>query len=255
MEKYLDIIVKTFENEEYDQSLDYVADVKDMLALYMALTPAQQFNFLGTLNAFYAMNIPPLAFDNTGEYASFVCIFVDMVNGVYNDLFETQAGKDAYLALMLAAEAYAQRFTSQTWLDTFRSNMKVVSDALNGTDMSDADKAAFENELGVIYSDYCILLVAHPDGDGDGPDNPNEELDLGEWADEFAELQDALIGVELSYLLLEQGYPMYDLFFTSFERAQLIADQILNNGTDEIKCIFIHESLYSLSSLDRFLDP
>jgi hypothetical protein len=69
MEKYLDIIIKSFEDEAYNDSAAYIADVKEMLALYLQLTPSQQFSFLGTLNAFYAMNIPPLAFDNSGEYA------------------------------------------------------------------------------------------------------------------------------------------------------------------------------------------
>lgn len=253
MEKYLDIIIKSFEVEEYEDSAEYVSDVKEMLALYMALTPSQQFCFLGALNAFYAMNIPPLAFDNSGEYADLICLFVDMVNGVYSDMFETQEGKDAYLALILATEAYAQRFTSATWLETFRANMKTVADALAGTAMSNADKVVFEAELRAIYDEYCALLANYPEdgNEGDAPAAPN----LGEWEDDFAELEEAIIGVELAYLLLEQGYSMYDLFFTSFERAQAIADRILASDNEEVKAIFVHEALYSLSSLDRFLDP
>ena len=250
MEKYLDIIIKTFENEDYDQSAEYVADVKAMLALYLELTPSQQFCFLGMLNAFYSMNIPPLAFDNTGEYAGLTCLFVDMVNGVYSDRFETQTGKDAYLALMLATEAYAQRFTNETWLDTFRTNMQKVADALAGTEMSAADKTFFTAELGTVYNEYCALLAEY-----DAPSEPDEELDLGDWADEFQALEDAVIGVELGYTFLQQGYPMYDLFFTAFERAQKIANEILASGDEEIKSIFLHKALYSLSSLDKFLDP
>ena len=252
MEKYLDIIIKTFEIEEYNQSAEYLADVKAMLVLYLELTPSQQFCFLGTLNAFYAMNIPPIAFDNTGEYAELTSLFVDMVNGVYADLFETQAGKDAYLALIIATEVYAQRFTSDTWLETFKTNMKVVADALKGTAMSSKDKATFETELGTIYSEYNAILANYSEPEAPNPDG---DPDLGEWADEFAELHDAIMGVELAYLLLEQGYPMYDLFLTSFERAQYISDKIFAEGSDEIKYIFIHSELYSLSTLDRFLDP
>lgn len=252
MGKYLDIITKTFEDEQYENSEAYIADVKAMLALYMQLTPSQQFSFLGTLNAFYAMNIPPLAFDNTGDYADFICIFIDMVNGVYADLFETQTGKDAYLALMIATESYAQRFTSDTWLETFKNNMKAVADALAGADMSAADKTVFQNELGAIYTEYCDILAKISEEDSSTPD---EEIDLGVWKDKFAELESAIMGVELSYLLLEQGYPMYDIFFTAFERAQFIANDILTNGSEEIKNIFIHEALYSLSALEKYLDP
>lgn len=252
MEKYLDIVIMSLEDENYKLSDAYIADVKEMLALYMELTPSEQFCFLGTLNAFYAMNIPPLAFDNTGDYAGMICLFVDMVNGVYADLFETQEGKDAYLALMLATEAYAQRFTNETWLETFRANMKVVADALAGSAMSATDKTTFENELGEIYRDYNAILAEFPEG-GDSSGS-GEDVDLGAWADKFAELEEAILGVEFSYRLIEQGYGMFDLFFTSFERAQLIANEILQGG-DEIRDIYIHKALYSLSSLDRFLDP
>ncbi len=253
MEKYLEIITRRFEEEEYELTDEYAADVKAMLALYMELTPSQQFSFLGTLNAFYSMSIPPLAFDNTGDYAELVCIFVEMVNSVYADLFETKAGKDAYLALMLATEVYTQRFTNETWLETFRANMKVVADALAGTDMSAADKATFESELKTIYNDYCTILAEYAESEDSTA--PEEDLDLGEWADQFAALEEAILGVEFAYQLLEGGYPMYDIFFTAFERAQRIADEILSTGSDKIKDIFIHKSLYSLSNLDRFLDP
>lgn len=255
MEKYLDIIIKTFEEEGYEQTDAYIADVKEMLALYMALTPAQQFSFMGTLNAFYAMSIPPFAFDNTGEYESLVCLFVDMVNELYFDLFDTQAAKDAYIAFVIATEAYAQRFTNETWIETFRTNMKVVADALAGSEMSDKDKATFNNEFEALYDEYALLYEEY--SEKEDSTKPSEDVDLGSWADKFAELKDAILGVELAYQLLEGGYPMYDLFFTAFERAQKIADEILaaNDESIDVEYIFIHEALYSLSEFERLVDP
>ncbi len=255
MEKYLDIITKTFEDEEYEQTDAYIADVKEMLALYMALTPAQQFSFMGSLNAFYAMSIPPFAFDNTGEYASLVCLFVDMVNELYFDLFDTQAAKDAYLAFVIATEAYAQRFTNETWIETFRTNMKVVVDALAGSEMSDKDKATFNNEFEALYNEYALLYEEY--SEKEDSTKPSEDVDLGSWADKFAELKDAILGVELAYQLLDGGYPMYDLFFTAFERAQKIADELLaaNDENIDVRYIFIHEALYSLSEFERLVDP
>ncbi len=255
MEKYLDIIIKTFEDEGYEQTDAYIADVKEMLALYMALTPSQQFSFMGALNAFYAMSIPPFAFDNTGEYASLVCLFVDMVNELYCDLFDTQAAKDAYLAFVIATEAYAQRFTNETWIETFRTNMKVVVDALAGSDMSDKDKATFNNEFEALYNEYALLYEEY--SEKDDATKPNEDVNLGNWADKFAELKDAILGVELAYQLLEGGYPMYDLFLTAFERAQKIADELLaaNDENVDVRYIFIHEALYSLSEFERLVDP
>ena len=259
MDKYLEIIVSVFENEEYEDSAAYVTDVKAMLALYFELTPAQQFCFLGTLNAFYAMNIPPVAFDNTGEYAELICLFVDMVNEVYTGMFTGEDAKNAYLSLVFATEFYAQRYTSDTWLDSFIKNMNTVTAALDT--MSDADLAVFNAELRGIYDEYMLLLADHTkddestEGDEGTEPEPEEELDLGEWADEFAELQDAVLGAELSYMLIDQGYAMYDLFLTAYERLWTLSNKILTEAPENIRNVFIHEALYSLSSLDRLLDP
>lgn len=247
MDKYFDIIINIFETDDYENSAAYISDVKAMLALYFELAPAQQFSFLGTLNAFYAMNIPPLAFDNTGEYASFVAIFTNMVNEVYMGLFETQSGKDAYFAFILATETYAQRFTSETWLDSFKTYMTTVADALAGTAMSAKDKATFNTELGALYTEYLALLGNYTETT---PENPGTTPDLGEWADEFEALKNAAANLEASYAILEYGRYVYDVFFSSFERTQKIYNDILTNAPDDIKYILVHEGLYGREVVD-----
>ena len=247
MDKYLEIIVRTFEEETYQDSAEYVSDVKAMLALYMQLTPAQQFSFLGSLNAFYAMNIPPLAFDNTGEYAELICLFVDMLNDVYTGLFTTEAGKNAYLSLVFASEAYAQRFTSDAWITTFRTNMQVIADALAGSDMSAADKSVFEAELRVFYNKYLAILAEYPEtDDGEEPVAP----DLGEWEDELKALKDAVTYLEASYYAIQYQMDVYNLFFSAFERAQQLYNDILANAPESVKYELIHGGLYEKDETD-----
>ena len=258
-DQYLYIIMTLFDNysedefgeviNSYENSAEYIADIKDMLALYMELSPAEQFFFIGTLNAYYSMSIPPYAFDTTGEYADFIAIFFDMVNEVYMDMFETEVGKEAYLCLMIATEAYAQRYNVESWLEEFKGCFEYIAEALEGTDMSDADKALFMLELGDIYNKYLALL---PATDGEGSDTG---IDLGEWADEFEELEKVVINLELAYALMNEGATYYSLFFSAYERAQELANLILTEAPDYIKDYFIYNETYSLSALDKILDP
>jgi hypothetical protein len=267
LDKYLDIIITLFENysededgnviNSYENSPEYVSDIKEMLALYMELTPSQQFFFIGTLNAYYGMSIPPYAFDTTGEYSDMIAVFFDMLNDTYTGMFETEVGKDAYLALMIASEAYAQRYNTANWLEEFTGCIEYIAAALAGTNMSDRDKALFRAELGYIYDKYAALLPSTDDGEG-GDDpvvEPDEPIDLGEWADDFAELEEAVINLELAYALISEGANYYSLFFSSYEKAQSIADRILTEAPDYIQDYFIYSDAYSLSALDKLLDP
>ena len=257
-DQYIYIIMNIFENysedadgnvlNTYEGSAEYIADVKEMLDLYMELTPAEQFFFIGTLNAYYGMSIPPYAFDTTGEYADFIAIFFDMVNEVYMDMFDSAVGKDAYLALMIATEAYAQRYNIDTWLEEFKGCLEYIAAALEGNNMSAADKERFMLELGEIYNKYKNLL---PKEDG----TPDQSIDLGEWADDFAELEKVVVNLELSYALMNEGATYYSLFFSAFEKAQAIANRILTEAPDHIKEYFIYHEAYSLSALDKLLDP
>ena len=258
-DQYLYILITIFDNysedengnalNSYENSEEYIADVKEMLDLYMELTPAEQFFFIGTLNAFYGMNIPPYAFDTTGEYADFIAIFFSMVNDVYLNMFETEVGKDAYLALVIATEAYAQRYNSDIWLEEFKGCLAYIAEALNSTSMSAADKETFTRELGEIYNKYKDLLPAEDNG------TAAPSVDLGEWADDFAELEKVVVNLELAYALMNEGATYYSLFFSSFEKAQLIANRILTEAPDHVKEYFIHHEAYSLSALDKLLDP
>lgn len=253
MDKYMEIIVKCFdsENNEYEESAQYVEDVKAMLALYLKLTPAQQFNFLGTLNAFYAMSVPPLAFDNTGDSAELVSVFTNMVHEVYMQMFDTQTAKDAYFALMLATELYTQRYTNENWLVDFRAKMDAIATALTAMSTeSQKDLETFNTNFKTLYDEYVAILATYPeDSDSTDPLTP----DLGEWADEIEELEKAVTYVEIGYNAINAGRQMYNIFFSAFERAQKIYDHILANAGDDVKYHLIHTALYPAGTLGQ--DP
>ena len=254
LDQYLYILKTIFEHYEedefgnatnsYENSAEYIADVKDMLALYMKLTPSQQFFFNGSLNAFYGQNIPPYVFDTTGEFADFIALFFTMVNDVYMGMFETDAGKDAYLALMLTVESYSQRYNSDTWLEEMTNCLNYIKNALAGTEMSDADKALFQLELGDIYAQYSAFLPSDDSGD-----NAPAEPDLGEWADDFAALKQAIDYLEIGYYMIDSGRPMYNIFFSAFERAQKIYNYIYANADEDIKNILLNAELYPTGTL------
>lgn len=261
MEKYFEVIVKAFEDESYDGSAECIADAKELFKLYMQLDPSEQFSFLGVLSTYYVRGYMPLAFDNTGDYAGISTMFVDIINKVYTGMFETEAGKDAYLQLILATEIYAQRYiystingSSSDWLTAFSANLAAVKAILEGSDMSAADKELFNAELGAIYNKYNVILNSYTASSPDSGSGSNTGVDLGEWADEFAELEEAVLDLELAYAILSEGANYYDMFFSAFERVWSLSLSILGSGDEFARNLFIYSELYSTSSLDRILD-
>lgn len=257
MNKYMEIIIKIEGSETYMDSADYVVDVKAMFALYTELTPSEQFNFLGILSTYYVRGYMPLAFDNVTEgFDQISTVFVDMINSVYTDLFEGEDAKNAYLQLVFASEIYAQRYiysalnpeSDKTWLSDFTERMNAVTAAL-GT-MSDADKAIFNTELGALYTTYLGILEDYSGTDSD-------EIQLGDFADDFAELHEAVLNLELAYAILSEGVNYYDMFFAAYERVIAISERILKDPllTDELREYFIYSEIYSTSSLDKMIDP
>lgn len=249
MKKYMDIVFKLSADDEnltYENSAEYGTDVEAMFRLYMDLTPTQQFNFLSTLNAFYGMNIPPLAFDDSGEMAELVSFFVNIVNDYHRGLLSDDAIA-AYNDLVIAIELYAQRFNNSEWRAEFDKRMANVKDIYDNK-MTDADKAEFNRYLKALYDKYAALAV-RADNLKTDPETNAPVVELGEWADEFAALEEAIVGVELSYILIEQGgSAVYGMFFSAFERVQELSAYILKNAPQEIIDVYYYDAIYSLDA-------
>lgn len=234
LDQYMDIITKMFADDSYEGSAAYGEDVEAMFAMYLALTPAQQYNFLSTLNVCYGMGIPSLAFDDLSDPdLMLTCVFVQIVNEYFREKFTVA---DAYNDFVVTMEIYAKRFVVENWLDEFKAGMDAVEAAYKA--MSAEDKVLFDRYLGQTYEKYKAIRTRFND--------PVVETDLGEWQDEFDELKDALLSVEVAYYLMEQGYGVYNMFFTAFERANAIAQNIITHAPANIVDAYYHELLYVL---------
>ena len=237
LDKYMEIIVKMFEDVDgsYQDSAAYGEDIETMFGMYLALSSSQQYHFLSTLNACYVtLGLPLLAFDDLSDTElMFTCVFVQLVNEYYREKFTVA---DAYNDFVITMEIYAKRFAVEGWLDEFKAGMEAV--AADYAAMSDADKATFDRYFGDTYRDYQLILKRFQD--------PVVETDLGEWKDEFDALKEAVLNLEIAYYLMEQSYGVYNMFFTAFERADAIAQNILANAPADIVDAYYHELLYVL---------
>lgn len=252
MDKYTEILIGIADDEEYEGSAKYASDLEELLQRYIVLSPASQYTFLGTLCPFYGMGMPQYAFepvmDMEGQSVDLSCAFVTLLVEHYRGLFAAEEAGDAYVDLMVVAEAYAQRYTNTSWLEEMGERIASIDAAL--LTMSDADRAVFDTKLGTVLADYKSILAeesARPEG--------RPEPELGEWADEFAALKMAVIETELSYQLLSGGYNYYTLFLTSFERVNTIAENILANAPADVREAFLVLNLYSSDDLTRFVTP
>ena len=246
LDKYMEIVMNMFADESYEGSAVYNTDVDEMFSMYLGLTPAQQFYFLGMLNTFYSMNVPPLAFDSGEEYADFTCVFVQIVNEYFDGVFTTDAAKGAYRDLVAAIELYAQRYTNTSWKEAFDARIQSIN-AVYGEIMAGADAEPFSNYLLNAYNEYLMIYNKYHSDE-------KAEVDLGDWADDFVELKEAMLSVELASQLLQGGLPMYSLYLSAFERVQAIVDRIMTAPDDIIEA-YLHAELYCINEFSYMLDP
>ena len=249
MQKYMDIMFKIStddeENPVYDKSEEYGKDVEEMFEMYVDLTPTQQFCFIGALSPYYGMGMPPLVFDDessTIDGVSFTNFFVSIVNEHYRSKLSDE-GDAVYNKLVIAMELFAQRYTKENWVDDFTSRMDEIKVAYEK--LSDEDKAYLETS----YNKY-IAIRGRFAIDTDTEANVETKPELGEWADEFEALKEAIMKVEIAGALVEyaaeQGaFPKYGLFFSAYEGARAISDYILENAPQEIIDAYYYSSIYN----------
>ncbi len=237
IEKYVDVLGKVFDDADYENSAQYATDVEEMFALFLSLTPTEQNTFLTILHPYYVFGAPQYAFENTEDYEELVSPFSVIINNYYLSKFTSDAGKAAYIDLLVALEIYGQRFLNEdTWFEDLTARIESVDAALE--DMSADDLAAFDTYLSAIYATCNGVLTKF------GEDYV--KIELGEWQDEFDALSEAVMNMELAYYLMEEGVYVYNLFFSAYERAMTIVDYIILNAPQSIVDAFYHEALYVL---------
>ena len=236
LDAYIDTLTKLLEDSDYADSAEYGAAIKGLFNAYALLTPTKQLNFLAALNAYYNYGYPPLAFDSDGDYAYLTCLFTQLLNQYFSEelLAISKDASVAYSNLVLAMEIYAQRASYDGWLKEFKTRMDSVISVYSA--LSEADKAIFDGYLSTAYDKYVSIRARYNDS--------TPATDLGDWADTFGALDEAIVNIDNAYYLLEEGYPVYNLLFSAFERANAIVNYILTEAPEDIRNAYLYEELY-----------
>ncbi len=233
LDKYMDILINLVEDEDYEDSDRYGADVEEMFALYIDLSAGQQINFFYSIGTFYAMGYPPVMFDDSGDWEDFVNLFVELINDYYRGVLATDAAISVYNQFVIAIELYAQRGVYDTSFDEFIEKMDAIATAYAA--LSDSERDTFNSYLGSAYEKYTAIRAGF---------NTTGKVELGEWQQVFDALEEALGSVEAAYSLLQEGYDAYNLFLSAYERLQSIVNTILENAPQDIVDAYYHEAFY-----------
>lgn len=235
LDKYIGIVIHVSEMEGYANTAEYEAEVKELFDMFIALSPSQQYSVLSTLNALYPLGIPEFAFDDSKEGVS---AFSHIINNFMRSKLSEQEA-DTYNNLIIAIEVYANRFGYEGWENDFKSRMNKVAQAL--VTMGDEDKKSFTTYLGTAYAKYAAILA-----ELEGNSVPN----LGEWSDEFALLNSAILNAQTANYLIVNGYNVYNYFLASFERAAAIANNILLKAPENVIKAYYYEALFEMYPAD-----
>lgn len=240
MNKYIVLLTNIMEIEDYDKTAQYGEDIKALFNLFVDFSPAQQYDLLATLNSLYSIGIPELAFDDSEENikAGNISLFTVLVNKFMRSTL-SEAHTETYNNLILAIEVYANRFGYDNWKNDFTSRMDKVAAAL--INMSTEDRQNFEYYLGAAYKKYVAIKEKV---------TSDTAADLGEWADDFAMLNDALLNVQTASNYLYIDKYNYSYFLASFERAAKIVENILKNAPKNVIDAYYHEALFEFAPAD-----
>lgn len=233
LDKYLDLVDKMWTDETFENTEEYGATLEELFAMYVALDPTQQYYCLNTLNAMYSMSVPPLAFDDSDEQiAPYLCFLIKLFNEYYRENLGDNA--DLYNELVIAMEIYANRISRQNWTEEFTTRMDNIKTRYEA--MNPEEQANFDRYLGEAYTKYIAIRETYVGAE--------EMTDLGEWADEFAELDVALDSLSMAASLLNENYPMYSMYFSAYERVMKQVNNILENAPEEILKAYKFEDRY-----------
>ena len=248
MNEYMHILRRYNLDESYMASAEFGEDVEELLRLYMELTPTEQASLAVTLNIYYGTEYTaPYMFAAVGEYARFETQFAQLLRVYYQGLFDSEAGKNAYIALMVATEAYAQRYSNPDWRSVYNEKIALVNSLLSA--MSPEEKQLFEEKLGYVMTKYAKLTDTATKHQST---TSTDGLDLKGWESEFEALHEALVFTELGMLYTQNNIRYFNLFLSAYERAEKIAGNILENAPPEVVEIFRFAGLYSNKSYDAY---
>lgn len=224
-EEYIALANKLLANADYAESAAFGRELEALFASYLALTPAEQFGFLSSVNVFYREGLPAYAWDTAeGAYTEFVGLIVSY----YSEQL-SEAGADLFRELLLVLENYALTGVEDEAMDAFLAGMRAAQTSYQS--LSAADKRDFDRLAGGLYTeckDYYDYAMS------------SLRPDLGTWEEKFEELAVTLDEIYFSYMLMQSGTSMYTPFFAACEKAELLRSEILASGNDDVLDAYLH---------------
>ncbi|MBE6634764.1 MAG: hypothetical protein E7617_01000 [Ruminococcaceae bacterium] len=235
MSKYLTLIDNINNNEDYMSTEAYKSEVKVIFDAFVALPASQQYDFISALAPLYPQGIPAFAFDDSQENIDkgLIGLFAGIINSAMRSTLSAESAS-VYNDLILSVEIYANRFGYPEWESDFVARIDRITQAL--TAMSESDLASFEIYLSSAYEKYLAIR--------EGLKSPSS-TEIGAWADKFAALGSALTDAQTAcYYFTTDGKINYTYFFSSFERAMSISEDILKNAPNDIVAAYYGEALF-----------
>ena len=191
--------------------------LKQLLADFVALSPAQQFSFLYSVNYYYDGYLGH-ALDTQVNYT----FLIRSIRSVWQEAL-TEPEFEAMSNLLLAVEAYANVGGSGTavtlFLDYF-SKVQAVYDQM-------ASDGVFRRDFGAIYEQYASVAALY---NADGSLKQTPVLD-----EEAQALLDAFVAqVRNIVAATEEDSIVYIRLFGAYERAREYSAQILSSENDAL---------------------
>lgn len=247
LEQYLDIWEAVQKDLSYMNSADFGTGVSAMFRAFVGLEPNQQYNLLGAINYLYSENrMPTMAlYPNDGalfsEFATYIYAYYLELLGV--DLSKDNENNPAYNTftdLMIALECYA----NGDWTN-FGSYMAKAQEAY--ALVTGDTKTVFDANLSFLYTD-CNEKFSRFEltTDADGKQTyVYKAVDLGSFEATFEKLSNELSRVQLAKFFIEDlakltgtSVDLYLEYIASYERVRYYVEDILTNGSEEIRLAF-----------------
>lgn len=245
---------------DYLKSEEYGEDMQALLKGFVEMSPSWQFSFLRSVNTYYYdYNVPAYALDvSNGAYTYFAYLLTNYYKGVLSE--------DAYTIfsdLLLALENYTRRYYNTTGIADFLSKMGAIEAAYGA--LTETEQETFDIYVGEFYQKYLSIYqryenAASEDGEEEtsdvesGEESGTEFSDLGEWAETFEELADAIQKFYSSYLLIQYQKPVYSMLFAAFEYAQTLENKILTTAPAEIVATYYYDDYKTIFKMDCSLE-
>ena len=283
LDQYAEIVGKLLpETPSYDSvypfSSQYGTDIENLFNAFVNLSPAEQSGFICVLNVYYEYKLPEISFDQMTERKMLETIFGDTLENVLaglgytgsvEDIFGTELNTTYYMTefarviveyykdklttinldkafhnLLRAIEYYTLRYSYDDAHYNFIKCLGEVATAYD-TVFTDAERAEFDDNFKTIYNKYLNLAKIHEEG--------YEVTYLGDWADDFALLEQAAQTAVEAYAALQSGEIAASALYIASEKVNAIVNDILKNAPADVLYAFNYEPI--LEYTYEYTDP